>query len=90
MGKTLQRQKKKLAAQNAAAHNTAQPDITKGTKKGKGGNKEGELVTRISDAFNKYEWDGALKGLEELRRSGIVPKLGAVQRWTRMADLVGG
>jgi hypothetical protein len=28
-------------------------------------------------------------GLQALRRAGEVPKLGAVQRWVRLADLVG-
>lgn len=45
---------------------------------------------RISELLTGGNWGDALLALQEMRRSGEVPKLGAVQRWVRDCDAKGG
>eukprot|EP00760_Papus_ankaliazontas_P001542 PhM_4_TR10503/c0_g1_i2/m.69783 len=53
----------------------------------------GACVARISDALSDGRWEDARLALEAMRRTGELPKLGAVQRWVRdcdAADAAGG
>ncbi|KAG0297837.1 hypothetical protein BGZ98_000414 [Dissophora globulifera] len=43
-------------------------------------------IGRISDALVDGRWQDAMTALEEMRTRGIVPKLGALQRWVRDCD----
>ncbi|KAI8921974.1 hypothetical protein DFJ77DRAFT_5872 [Powellomyces hirtus] len=47
------------------------------------------LVGRVSDALTDGRWGDAMRLLEEMRERGVVPKLGALQRWVRDCDAVG-
>eukprot|EP00759_Apiculatamorpha_spiralis_P012002 PhF_6_TR19100/c0_g1_i1/m.28098 len=49
----------------------------------------GHYTARISDALSDSRWADALMTLAAMRRSGEIPKLGAVQRWVRDVDAAG-
>lgn len=95
MGKTLKRQHKKAGSgqpqQSQTVAKVLSPSISKPKAGGKGKAHAGGpgLVSQVETAFNQSRFDDALALLEAVRRSGEVPKLGAVQRWVRLADLVG-
>ena len=46
----------------------------------------GGLSGRVCDALRQGRWDAAVVALRELTAAGIVPKLGAAQRWVRDCD----
>ncbi|KAI8585566.1 hypothetical protein BDZ88DRAFT_432262 [Geranomyces variabilis] len=48
------------------------------------------LSGRVSDALADGRWNDALVLLAEMRERGMVPKLGALQRWVRDCDAVSG
>ncbi|GIL75923.1 hypothetical protein Vretimale_5604 [Volvox reticuliferus] len=105
MGKTLAKARKKLAreaqqiAQNGCfggVHSGALAVIAKRLKYKLPINpkKKVKLVPIISEALNAKAWADALEllGLLEQKQNGAdaeVPKLGAIMRWVRVADLAG-
>ncbi|KAJ3159320.1 hypothetical protein HDU86_001924 [Geranomyces michiganensis] len=48
------------------------------------------LSGRVSDALADGRWNDALGLLADMRERGMVPKLGALQRWVRDCDAVSG
>ncbi|KAJ3261514.1 hypothetical protein HK103_005349 [Boothiomyces macroporosus] len=44
---------------------------------------------KVSDALRDGRWRDAIHSLDEMRARGQVPKLGALQRWTRDCDAAG-
>jgi hypothetical protein len=49
----------------------------------------GSLINQVSDALRDGRWDDAIYSLTIMRAQNKVPKLGAVQRWTRDCDAAG-
>jgi hypothetical protein len=77
--KSLKRQRKREQAKKE--EESAQPKLKKKPKR--------DFTHAVSEALNKENWVGALSLLREMKEAGVMPKLGSLQRWVRLADLSG-
>lgn len=78
--KSLKRQRKREQAKAEEKTDSAQKNPCKKTK---------DFTHAVSEALNKERWSEALSLLKEMRKAGVIPKLGSIQRWVRLADLSG-
>ncbi|GAX78214.1 hypothetical protein CEUSTIGMA_g5656.t1 [Chlamydomonas eustigma] len=88
--KSLKRARHKAALKKLETTTTSESNEHLNFKHGKtvcGGRKD--LPNIISKALVAGHWEQALLCLKRMRESGMAPKLGAIQRWVRLADLSG-
>ena len=81
--KSLKRQRKREQAK-------AEEKAASAVAAAEGPNKKKKDFTHaVSEALNNERWEESLSLLKEMRDAGVVPKLGSIQRWVRIADLSG-